>query len=78
MTTASGTRAGRGHYELVKLNLQNPAVVDYLLSCVGGWMEEFSIDGLRLDVAYLLDENFMRRLRQYTKSRDRGFFLVGR
>ena len=37
-----------GHYELVKLNLQNPAVVDYLLDCVGGWMEEFSIDGLRL------------------------------
>ena len=28
-----------GHYELVKLNLQNPAVVDYLLDCVGGWME---------------------------------------
>lgn len=66
-----------GHYELVKLNLQNPAVVDYLLDCVGGWMEEFSIDGLRLDVAYLLDENFMRRLHQYTKSRDEGFFLVG-
>ena len=66
-----------GHYELVKLNLQNPAVVDYLLDCVGGWMEEFSIDGLRLDVAYLLDENFMRRLHQYTKSRDEGFFLLG-
>ena len=29
-----------GHYELVKLNLQNPAVVDYLLDCVGGWMED--------------------------------------
>ena len=23
-----------GHFELVKLNLQNPAVVDYLLDCV--------------------------------------------
>ena len=28
-----------GHFELVKLNLQNPAVVDYLLDCVGFWME---------------------------------------
>ncbi len=66
-----------GHFELVKLNLQNPAVVDHLLECVGGWMDEFAIDGLRLDVAYLLDENFMRRLHQYTKGRDPGFFLLG-
>lgn len=66
-----------GHFELVKLNLQNPAVVDHILECVGGWMDEFAIDGLRLDVAYLLDENFMRRLNQYTKGRDAGFFLLG-
>ncbi len=66
-----------GHFELVKLNLQNPAVVDHILECVGGWMDEFAIDGLRLDVAYLLDENFMRRLHQYTKGRDAGFFLLG-
>ena len=46
-----------GHYELVKLNLQNPAVVDYLLDCVAFWMDEFDIDGLRLDVAYSLDED---------------------
>ena len=37
-----------GHYELVKLNLQNPAVVNYLLDCVKMWIEEFGIDGLRL------------------------------
>ena len=37
-----------GHYELVKLNLQNPAVVDYLLDTVRFWVEEFGIDGLRL------------------------------
>ena len=66
-----------GHYELVKLNLQNPAVVDHILECVGGWRDEFAIDGLRLDVAYLLDENFMRRLHQYTKGQDPGFFLLG-
>ena len=35
-----------GHFELVKLNLQNPAVVEYLLSCVVFWMDEFGIDGL--------------------------------
>lgn len=52
-----------GVYDLVKLNLHNPAVVDYLLEVVRGWRHEFGIDGLRLDVAYLLDRDFLRRLR---------------
>ena len=66
-----------GHYELVKLNLQNPAVVDYLLDCVGGWMEEFSIDGLRLDVAYLLSQDFLRSIRSFCDSLKSDFFLYG-
>lgn len=66
-----------GHYELVKLNLRNPAVVDYLLSCVQFWREEFGIDGLRLDVAYCLDRDFLTRLRAFTDSLDPDFFLVG-
>ena len=66
-----------GHFELVKLNLQNPAVADYLLSCVKMWIEEFGIDGLRLDVAYCLDHNFMRRLRSYCDELKPGFALIG-
>ena len=66
-----------GHFELVRLNLQNPAVVDYLLDCVRFWVEQFDIDGLRLDVAYCLDKNFLRRLRQFTQNLKPEFFLVG-
>ena len=66
-----------GHYELVKLNLQNPAVVDYLLDTVRFWVEEFGIDGLRLDVAYCLDEGFLRRLRGFCDGLKGDFFLVG-
>lgn len=66
-----------GHYELVRLNLRNPAVVDYLLDCVRFWVEEFGIDGLRLDVAYCLDRDFLRRLRQFTDALKPDFFLVG-
>ena len=66
-----------GHFELVKLNLQNPAVVDYLFGCIRGWIEEFDIDGLRLDVAYSLDHNFMRRLRSFTVETKPGFTLIG-
>ena len=66
-----------GHYELVKLNLRNPAVVDYLLDCVRLWVEEFDIDGLRLDVAYCLDRDFLVRLRQFTETLKPDFFLLG-
>lgn len=66
-----------GHYELVKLNLQNSTVTDYLLDCVRGWIEEFDIDGLRLDVAYSLDHNFMRSLRHFTNELKPDFALIG-
>ena len=66
-----------GHFELVKLNLANPAVVDYLLECVKGWIDEFDIDGLRLDVAYCLDRNFMKRLRSFCQELKPDFALIG-
>ena len=66
-----------GHFELVKLNLKNPAVTDYLLECVKYWVDTFDIDGLRLDVAYSLDPDFMRRLRSYTQNLKSDFVLIG-
>lgn len=66
-----------GHFELVKLNLQNPAVVDYLLDCIKGWIEEFNIDGLRLDVAYSLEPEFLKRLRTFTQEVKPDFALIG-
>ncbi len=66
-----------GHNELVKLNLKNPEVVDYLINTVKFWIDEFDIDGIRLDVAYMVDENYMRRLNSFTKSYKKDFFLVG-
>lgn len=66
-----------GYYNLVKLNLRNDNVVNYLLDCIKSWVEEFDIDGLRLDVAYLLDHDFMRRLRAFSKDLKEDFFLLG-
>lgn len=66
-----------GHPELVKLNLDNPDVRRYLLERVDQWIAEFGIDGLRLDVAYCLNQDFIRDLHHHLKGRDPQFFLLG-
>lgn len=66
-----------GNYDLVKLNLRNNEVVEYLFDCVRFWIEYFGIDGIRLDVAYCLDEDFMRHLRSFTDGLKEDFFLLG-
>lgn len=66
-----------GHYELVKLNLYNPAVKEYLKEVITGWVKEFDIDGLRLDVAYCLDLNFLKELHGHCKWLKNDFCLMG-
>ena len=66
-----------GHYDLVKLNLYNPEVKNYLFTVVKTWIDEFDIDGIRLDVAYLLEKNFIRELRKKTDSFKKNFWLMG-
>ena len=66
-----------GHYDLVKLNLCNPEVVNHIFECIKGWVDEFDIDGLRLDVAYCLDFDFLKNLHNYCKSLKEDFFLLG-
>ena len=66
-----------GNYDLVKLNLRHEPVVQYIFESIDMWIREFDIDGLRLDVAYCLDHDFVRRLRQFTDSKKEDFFMVG-
>lgn len=66
-----------GHYDLVKLNLQNDEVVNYLLDSVKFWIDEFDIDGLRLDAADCIDLEFFRKLRNVCKSKKPDFWLYG-
>ena len=66
-----------GNYDLVKLNLRNEEVIQYLLDSVSCWVKEWDIDGLRLDVAYCLDHDFVRRLRSHCEGLKEDFFLVG-
>ena len=66
-----------GNYDLVKLNLKNGEVVRHLLDSVKFWVDEFDIDGLRLDVAYCLDFDFLRNLRSFTEGLKQDFVLIG-
>ncbi len=66
-----------GHYDLLRLNQRNPAVRAHLFEAVRMWVEQFGIDGLRLDVADCLDFDFMRALREYTSQLRPDFWLMG-
>jgi len=66
-----------GHYNLVKLNLSNSSVKDYLLQAVDLWIREFDIDGLRLDVADCLDLTFLKELSAFCKNLRTDFWLMG-
>jgi cyclomaltodextrinase len=64
-------------FNLVKLNLANPNVKDYLLSVVDYWLQEFHIDGLRLDVAEIMDKDFLAGLSAHCRQRRPDLWLMG-
>lgn len=66
-----------GHYDLVKLNLRNPEVADYLISVIEFWIDEFGIDGIRFDAADCLDMDFIKRVHGFTRSKKQDFWLMG-
>ncbi len=66
-----------GNYDLVKLNLRNEEVINHIFDAVKFWIDEFDIDGLRLDVAYCLDKDFLKRLRRLTDGLKPDFLLLG-
>lgn len=66
-----------GHYDLVKLNLQNNNVTSHLLEAAEFWIDEFGIDGLRLDAADCVDLEFFKKLRTTCKNKKPDFWLYG-
>ena len=66
-----------GCYDLVKLNLRNQEVLDHLLHAVGAWIDEFNIDGLRLDAADSIDFEFFKALKKFTEAKKDDFWLMG-
>ena len=72
-----GYEAWQGHFELPCLNLFNPDVRSYLFDVIRFWIDEFDIDGIRLDCANVLDFNFMKEMRSRTETMKEDFWLMG-
>lgn len=66
-----------GYNLLVKLNQWNQEVKNYHFDTVRFWVNEFDIDGIRLDAADVLDHGFMRDLRGVCDTLKPEFWLMG-
>lgn len=69
--------AWEGCQDLVSLNLKNREVKQHLFDAVKSWIEAYNIDGLRLDVAYSLDKDFIKELHSFCKNIKSDFWLMG-
>ncbi|MFD1068086.1 glycoside hydrolase family 13 protein [Oceanobacillus locisalsi] len=60
-----------------KLNTENPEVRSYFLDVAAYWIEEFDIDGWRLDVANEVDHSFWKAFRKRVKSIKPDLYILG-
>lgn len=60
-----------------KLNTANPEVKKYLLEVGTYWINEFDIDGWRLDVANEVDQPFWREFRKVVKEAKPEVYILG-
>jgi glycosidase len=66
-----------GNDSLVKLNLSNDQVRGHLFGAVKQWIEDYQIDGLRLDAADVMDKDFLSALSGFSKNLKENFWLMG-
>jgi glycosidase len=66
-----------GHASLVKLNLDCRELREHLLGAVKHWIEDFNIDGLRLDAANVISVDFLGELSAFSKNLKKDFWLMG-
>lgn len=66
-----------GYDLLVKLNQHNPEVREYIAGVIRFWVNEFNIDGIRLDAADVLDFSYMQMMRNVANEVKPDFWLMG-
>jgi len=66
-----------GYKRLVKLNILSPWLHDYHFDTVHFWINEFDIDGIRIDAIDEMDYDFIKDLRKVAQSAKPDFWLMG-
>lgn len=66
-----------GYDLLVKLNQKNPEVINYICDVIRFWVEEFDVDGIRLDAADVMDFDYMKAFRRTANEVKPDFWLMG-
>lgn len=64
-------------YNMPKLNTSNKNVQDYLIKIGKYWIEEFDIDGWRLDVSDEVSHDFWKRFRKEIKASKKDAVIIG-
>ena len=72
-----GYEAWHNCFELPALNYWEGAVRGYILDVIRFWIDEFDIDGIRLDCADCLDFSFMEDMRRCVDEKKPDFWLMG-
>ena len=60
-----------------KWNTSNPIANEYLLNVVKYWIEEYDIDGWRLDVSNEISHDFLRQIRLVSRNTKKDTFILG-
>jgi cyclomaltodextrinase / maltogenic alpha-amylase / neopullulanase len=66
-----------GNYDLVKLDLRDRETKAELIGAALSWIDDYGIDGIRLDTADCLDMDFLRELAAACRGRKGDFWLMG-
>jgi glycosidase len=60
-----------------KLNMSNPATIEYFVNVGRYWIKEFGIDGWRLDVCDEIDHLFLKAFYRAVKEENREAIVIG-
>jgi cyclomaltodextrinase len=66
-----------GHYDLVKLNLQERKVKEHIFDIAKYWLQDVGIDGWRLDVASLISPDFWKEFGEVCRASRPDCLLLG-
>ncbi|MBN2299802.1 MAG: alpha-glycosidase [Acholeplasmataceae bacterium] len=60
-----------------KWNTENPITEKHLLDCIRYWIEEYDIDGWRLDVSNEISHDFLRQIKKVSRQAKKDTFILG-